>query len=162
MFRQMRRIRQLLSQEDTAAVMERCTNGVLACLGDGDYPYAVPLSYVYFDGKIYFHSARAGHKIDAIMKNSKVSFAVVDEDTIVGEEFTTYFRSAVAFGRARVAEGDERLAAFGALVEKYSGNLPEHARAKAVAECEKAHLVAIDVEHLTGKEAVEYVKAKGK
>ena len=44
MFRKMRRGKQLLSMEDTVAVMNRCTNGVLACLGDEDYAYAVPLS----------------------------------------------------------------------------------------------------------------------
>ena len=71
--------------------MERCTNGVLACIGDNDYPYAVPLSYVYFNDKIYFHSAKAGHKVEAIIKNPKVSFSVIDEDTIVSKEYTTYF-----------------------------------------------------------------------
>ena len=117
MFREMRRSKQLLSMEDTAAVMNRCTNGVLACLGDDDYPYAVPLSYVYHNGKIYFHSAKTGHKIDAVGKNPKVSFAVVDEDTIVSKEYTTYFRSVIAFGKARIAEGEEWLEAFKALVE---------------------------------------------
>ena len=75
--------------EDTKAVMDRCTNGVLACFGDEDYPYAVPVSYVYFNDKIYFHSAKAGHKIDAVMKNPKVSFTVIDEDQIVSEKYTT-------------------------------------------------------------------------
>lgn len=83
MFREMRRGRQLLSLEDIVAVMDRCTNGVLACIGDEDYPYAVPLSYVYFNDKIYFHSAKTGHKIDAITRNPKVSFTVIDEDMIV-------------------------------------------------------------------------------
>ena len=82
MFRKMRRGKQLLSQEDTDLVLQRGSNGILACLGDEDYPYAVPVSYVYHKGKIYFHSAKAGHKIDAIKKSSKVSLAVVDEDTI--------------------------------------------------------------------------------
>jgi len=77
MFREMRRNKQLLSADDRAAVLDRCTNGVLACVGDDDYPYAVPLSYVYFNDKIYFHSAKDGHKIDAIIKNPKVSFAVI-------------------------------------------------------------------------------------
>lgn len=61
MFRKMRRGRQLLSPEDTTAVMERSTNGVLACLGDEAYPYAVPLSFVYLGGKIYFHCSKDGH-----------------------------------------------------------------------------------------------------
>lgn len=160
MFRDMRRGKQILSVEETKAVMDRCTNGVLACLGDGDYPYAVPLSYVYFKDKIYFHSALKGHKIDAIRKNPRVSFAVIDEDTIVSEEYTTYFRSVIAFGRARIAEGEERLEAFRALVEKYSGNLPEEAKHKAISGCTQALIIAIDIEHITGKEAKEYVKAE--
>ena len=118
MFRKMRRIKQLLSKEDTQKVMERCSNGVMACLGDDDYPYAVPFNYVYYNDKIYFHSAKAGHKLDSIIKNPKVSFAVVDKDQIVSEEYTSYFRSVIAFGKARIVEGDEWYEAFSVLVEK--------------------------------------------
>lgn len=160
MFREMRRIKQLLSDKDTLEVMNRCTNGILACLGDEDYPYAVPLSYVYFNDKVYFHSATAGHKIDAITKNPKVSFAVIDEDTIVSQEYTSYFRSVIAFGKARIVAGDEWLGALTALVEKYSGDQLEDAKHKEVIGCTKACIVAIDVEHITGKEAIEYIKAK--
>jgi nitroimidazol reductase NimA-like FMN-containing flavoprotein (pyridoxamine 5'-phosphate oxidase superfamily) len=158
MFREMRRSRQLLSVDDTVAVMDRCTNGILACLGDEGYPYAVPLSYVYLDGKIYFHSAKEGHKVDAVAKNPKVSFAVVDEDTIVSEEYTSHYRSVIAFGEARIADGDERLKAFKALVEKYSGDRPEDEKIKEISNCMQAHIVAIDVVHITGKTAKEYVK----
>ncbi len=160
MFREMRRKKQLLSMEDTAAVMDRCTNGVLACLGDEDYPYAVPLSYVYFNDKIYFHSAKSGHKVDAIMKTSKVSFSVIDEDTIVSEEYTSYFRSVIAFGKARIAEGDEWVEGFKALVEKYSGDQPEEDKIKEITECQRSLIIAIDVEHITGKEAIELVNAR--
>ncbi len=159
-FREMIRTRQLLSDADIAAVLNRCTSGVLACAGDDDYPYAVPLSYVYFSQRIYFHSARAGHKIDAITRDAKVSFAVIDEDTIVSAEYTTYFRSVIAFGRARIVDGEERQAAFAALVDKYSGDLPEAARRQALADCDKALIIAIDIEHVTGKEAIEFVKAR--
>ena len=162
MFRDMRRSKQLLSMEDTVAVMDRCTNGVLACIGDEDYPYAVPLSYVYFNGKIYFHSAKTGHKIDAILKNPKVCFTVIDEDTIVSKEYTSYFRSVLAFGKARIAEDDEWLKAFKAIVEKYSGDQPEEAKHKAINGCTQAYIIAIDIEHITGKEAIEYVDPKRK
>jgi nitroimidazol reductase NimA-like FMN-containing flavoprotein (pyridoxamine 5'-phosphate oxidase superfamily) len=160
MFREMRRGKQILSMEDTIAVMDRCTNGVLACLGDENYPYAVPLSYVYFKDKIYFHSAKVGHKIDAITKYPKVSFSVIDEDTVVSKEYTTYFRSVLAFGKTRIVEDDERLEAFMALVRKYSGDQPEEAQRKEIAGCTQAYIIAIDIEHITGKEAIEYVKAK--
>ena len=161
MFREMRRNKQLLSAADTAAVLERCTNGILACHGDEGYPYAVPVSFVFSEGKIYFHSAKSGHKVDAILQNPKVSFAAVDEDTIVSAEYTSYFRSAIAFGQARIVKGEERLAAFAALVEKYSSDQPAEAKQKEVARCDHALIIAIDIEHLTGKEAIELVRAKG-
>jgi len=155
MFREMRRNKQLLSIEETVAVMNRCSSGVLACIGDDGYPYAVPLNYVYFNGKIYFHSAKVGHKIDAITNNPKVSFAVVDKDTIVGKEYTSYFRSAIAFGKARITEGNECREAFKALVEKYSGDQPEEDKQNVINRCTQAYIIAIDVEHITGKEAKE-------
>lgn len=160
MFREMRRIKQLLSEEDTKTVLGRCSNGVMACMGDDDYPYAVPVNYVYYKDKIYFHSAKSGHKIEAITKHPKVSFAVVDKDTIVSEEYTSYFRSVIAFGKARITEGHEYLEAFRALVEKYSGDMPEDDKLKQVRECTRAYIVAIDIDHVTGKEAKELVEGK--
>lgn len=160
MFREMRRIKQLMSKEDTTGVLERGTNGVMACLGDEDYPYAVPVSYVYYKDKIYMHSAKEGHKVDAIKKNPKVSFAVIDEDRIVSQEYTTYFRSAIAFGKARIVEGQEWYDAFKALVEKYSGDLPEDDKHNKIKDCTRSLIIAIDIDHLTGKEAIEFVNAK--
>ncbi len=159
MFRAMKRGRQSLPGHEIIAVMERCTSGVMACLGDEGYPYAVPLSYVYFNGKIYFHSAQTGHKIEAIMKHPRVSFSVIDEDKIISAEYTSYFRSVIAFGRARIVKDDERLEAFQALVEKYSGDQSEEDKQKTITGCTRAYLIAIDVEHITGKQAAEYAKA---
>lgn len=160
MFREMRRKKQLLSPEETKAVLERGTNGILACLGDEDYPYAVPLSYVYWQDRLYFHSAKSGHKVDAILKHPKVSFSVVDEDTIVSAEYTTYFRSVIAFGKSRLAEDEEWHQAFAALVEKYSGDQPEAAKQKEISGCTQSLIIAMDIEHMTGKEAIEYVNGK--
>ena len=102
MFREMRRKRQLLPHEESVAILKKMTNGVLALHGDDGYPYAVPVSYVYADGKIYFHSAPQGHKTDAITRDGKVSFCVVERDEIVPAEFTTYFRKILP-RRARTA-----------------------------------------------------------
>ncbi len=159
MFRKMIREKQLMSADAIAAVLAGATSGVLACSGDGDYPYAVPLSYVHFNGKIYFHSAKGGHKIDAIKKHPRVSFAVIGEDTVVGAAYTSFFRSVIAFGRARIVQDEaERLAAFRALAEKYSGDQPEASREKVIARCTQAVIIAIDLEHITGKQAAGYVR----
>ena len=63
MFREMRRKKQALSLAECARILYRGTSGVLALSGDGGYPYAVPLSYVYAGDRIYFHCAKQGHKL---------------------------------------------------------------------------------------------------
>ena len=106
-FREMRRKRQQLAEEESIAILEKATAGTLALLGDNDYPYAVPISYVYHDGKLYFHSALAGHKVDAIRKCDKASFCVIEQDDVQPEKYTTFFRSVIAFGRIHIIEDDE-------------------------------------------------------
>lgn len=105
-FREMRRCKQALERTVVEDILRRGSSGVLAVLGDDAYPYAVPLSYVYADGKLYFHGAKEGHKIDAIRQHAKASFCVIDRDAVVPEEYTTYFRSVIAFGRMRILETD--------------------------------------------------------
>lgn len=160
MFREMRRSRQELSAYDSLAVLITSTHGVLACLGDEDYPYAVPLSYVYFNKTIYFHSAKKGHKIDAIRRNPNVSFAIVGKDDIVSERFTTFYRSVIVFGKARITRGEERKNAFKAFVEKYSGDQPEEVKVEKLAKDTKAYIVAIDIEQISGKESKHLLNKK--
>jgi nitroimidazol reductase NimA-like FMN-containing flavoprotein (pyridoxamine 5'-phosphate oxidase superfamily) len=106
MFREMRRKKQLLSESETIEILQSCTSGVLAVTGDNDYPYAVPLSFAYKDGKLFFHFAKAGHKIDGIEKNNKVSFCVIKTDDVIQKTFTTHFLSAIVFGKARILTED--------------------------------------------------------
>ena len=78
MFKQMRRIKQQLSEKECIDILQRQKVGTLALAENGDYPYAVPLNYVYYNGKIYFHCAITGHKIDIIKKQNTASFCVID------------------------------------------------------------------------------------
>ena len=158
MFREMRRSRQALTAAECGEVLRRGTSGVLAVNGDGGYPYAVPLSYVYLDSKLYFHCAGTGHKLESILKDGKVSFCVIDQDQVVGEEYTTYFRSVVVFGRARVLEGAEKLRPLVELCEKYYPGHLEQTRQKAEGALNNVCIVEIAVEHMTGKIAAELVK----
>ena len=161
MFREMRRKAQQLTDEEARSVLERGSSGVLAVSGDGGYPYAVPLSYIYGDGRIYFHCAKAGHKLDAIERDPRVSFCVVDADDVVPDEYTTYFRSVIAFGRARVIEDpDEKMAALRLLGEKYNPGQPASLDAEVAKGFDRLHMVAIDIEHLTGKEAIELARGR--
>lgn len=161
MFREMRRKNQLLSKEESLDVLDRGTSGVLAVAGDDDYPYAVPMSYVYHDNKLYFHCAKTGHKLDAIARSEKVSFCVIDKDEVVPGEYTTYFRSVIAFGKARILEdAEEKRQALGLLAARYS---PGHEQGRQQ-EIEKSFphvcMVELAIDHMTGKEAIELVRMK--
>lgn len=162
MFRQMRRSKQALSQEECDQVLLRGTSGVLAVSGDGGYPYAVPLSYAYAEGKLYFHCAKKGHKLDAILKEEKACFCVIDLDDIVPERYTTYFRSVIAFGRARILEQEqERRRAIELFAEKYAPGDERGRQQEIEREFGRLCMVELAIEHLSGKEAIELVKKKG-
>jgi len=161
MFRAMRRKKQSLPETDAVAMLESCTSGVLAVHGDDDYPYAVPLSYAYEDGTLYFHAATKGHKLDAIERSDKASFCVIAADDIVPEKFTTYFRSAVAFGKARVVtDDDERRHGLMLLAAKYSPDYVDKAPAEIDGDWKRVVVIALDVEHLTAKASIELVKER--
>ena len=155
-FRKMRRIRQQLSEAETREVLERCTCGTLAVLGDGGCPYAVPLSYVYHDGRLYFHCARAGHKLDAVRACDKASFCVIDRDEILPEKFTTKYRSAIAFGRVReVTDPAEIEGVMRRLAGKYSPNEGEDAFQNEMRSSGALCVLTLEIEHLTGKQGKE-------
>ncbi|NBI65243.1 pyridoxamine 5'-phosphate oxidase family protein [Pseudoflavonifractor sp. 60] len=162
MFREMRRNKQLLSSEETAAVLERGTSGVLALAGDQGYPYAVPISYVYDGEKIFFHCAKSGHKLDAIRREEKASFCVIDQDRIIPEEFTTYFRSVIAFGRMRILEEEaEKRSAIEKLALKYVPDSTQEARGQEIQrEWKPLCVLEMTIDHITGKEAIELARER--
>lgn len=162
-FRPMRRNKQQLSKEECERILGRCTSGVLALMGDKCYPYAVPLSYVYVDGNIYFHSAIEGHKIDAIKRDGHCSFCVIDQDAIKPAEFTTYFRSVIVFGHIKIIEDDARkLHALRLLGRRYSPNNEQRLQHEIDKSLGHVLLLRLDIEHMTGKEAIELVHSKTK
>ena len=163
MFRPMRRSAQALGVDACREVLSRGTSGVLALLGDGGWPYAVPMSYAFDGEKLYFHCAREGHKLDAIRREARASFCVVDRDEVVPEEYTTYFRSVIAFGRVRILEDEAQMrAAIELLARRYFPQDSAENRRRAI-EREWAGLcmLEMDIEHMSGKEAIELARKGG-
>lgn len=161
MFREMRRNKQELSQAACEAVLERNTAAVLAVNGDEGYPYAVPLSY-FFDGeRIIIHCAKSGYKLDAIVRDGKVSLCVIDADDIVPEEYTTYYRSVIIFGHARVVDDDEeRRRVLSYFAAKYTPDDPDGCAREVDKTLARVCMVEISIDYMTGKEAKELVKAR--
>ncbi len=160
-FREMRRKRQQLSEEENINILKKSTSGTLALLGDNGYPYAVPISYVFSDGKLYFHSALSGHKVDAIRGCDKASFCVIDQDEVHAEKYTTFFRSVIAFGKIHIIEdAAEKLVTARMLGNRYNPNQEEALQKELENGISRMLMIRLDIEHLTGKEAIEIVRMR--
>ena len=159
MFREMRRKRQALTQAQCQAILEQGSCGVLALSGDDGYPYAVPLSYLYHQGKLYFHCAKSGHKLDALRREPKASFCVVAQDQVAPLEYTTLYRSVIVFGRLRGLEDDkEKRAAIEALALKYAPqDTPAHREEAIQRDWGPLCVLELTPEHISGKQGKDLV-----
>ena len=109
MFRKMRRFKQQITDAECVEVLKGAKRGVLSVIGDDGYPYGIPVSHWYneADGKIYFHGAKSGHKLDAVRACDKVSFCVMDEGYREEGDWALNIKSVVTFGRIRFYSYEE-------------------------------------------------------
>lgn len=157
MFRPMRRANRAISEEAAKQLLQQSRRGVLAVNGDDGYPFAIPVNYFYDpeQGKIYFHGAKTGHKVDALKKSDKVCFTVYGNEHFEPDDWAPYMQSTVVFGRCRLVEDAAQTEArVRELAAKYYPNQEE-----IDTEVEKSirgvQLYEITVEHLTGKQIQE-------
>lgn len=111
MFRKLARSRQALEPAECVEILKREKRGVLSVIGDGGYPYGVPLNHYYNedDGKLYFHSGKTGHKIDALKACRKASFCVIDDGVRDGDGWALTFKSVVVFGTVEFVDDREKI-----------------------------------------------------
>ncbi|MDO5859643.1 pyridoxamine 5'-phosphate oxidase family protein [Methanobrevibacter sp.] len=149
MFREMRRRKQELSKEECIDILVNEPRGVLALLGDDDYPYSLPMSHVYTDGKIYFHGAMKGHKNDAIKRHDKVSYCVMGKGVKTDWWYT--FKSVIVFGRIKtISDRDEKIDKLTCLGDKF---FPTHEDTVNEIDrlLDKTEVFEITIEHMSGK-----------
>ncbi|MBR0271661.1 MAG: pyridoxamine 5'-phosphate oxidase family protein [Methanobrevibacter sp.] len=155
MFRNMRRKKQELSEDECIDILTNQPRGVLALIGDDDYPYTVPMSHVYVDGKIYFHGAKEGHKNDAVKRNSKVSYCVVNDGVKKENQWWYTFKSVIVFGKIKTLTDDsEKIDKLTHLGDKF---FPTHE--ETVDEInrllDRTEVFEITIEHMSGKKVIE-------
>ena len=153
-FRPLRRADQELSRAEAETILREAKTAVLALSGDGGFPYAVPVNPLYREGKVYFHSAPTGHKIDAIRRCAKVSLCVVAQDDVLPEKLTTAYRSVIVFGRARIVDRpDEARRIAESLGEKYAADYPELCRRAVDGALSAGKMVCVEIvpDRITGK-----------
>ena len=157
MFPRMRRFKQQLTQEECTAILQNGKEMVLAVLGNDGYPYTIPLNYVYHNGKICFHCAKSGHKLSAIQNCSKVSCCIIDKNDIVSDKLTTYYKSVIVFGKAKIlSEQTEIIHSAEILGLKYNHH-SDFVHREIEKFIDTLCCVEITPEHITGKQAKELV-----
>ncbi|MDO4531564.1 MAG: pyridoxamine 5'-phosphate oxidase family protein [Bacillota bacterium] len=153
MFRPMVRKKQQITEEACIRILKEQPRGVLSVLGDDDYPYGVPIDHWYCeeDGKLYFHSGKTGHKVDAMKRHDKASFCVYDEGYRREGEWALNISSVIVFGRIRMVEDqEEAINIVRKLSYKYTSDT-EYIE-KEIQQAGPYTLVfALEIEHMTGK-----------
>ena len=157
MFRAIRKKKNEIDTGEAKALLLSGRRGVLAVNGDDGYPYAIPINYVYDadTGKIYFHGAKAGHKVDSLRTCDKVCFTVYGNETVREEAWAPFMQSVVVFGRCHLVEPGERAIS---LLKKFAMKYyPDERLADAeISRAGKAaQMFEIEIEHLSGKEVQE-------
>jgi nitroimidazol reductase NimA-like FMN-containing flavoprotein (pyridoxamine 5'-phosphate oxidase superfamily) len=151
MFKEMRRKDRQLEKAEAEQLLKKCEYGILSTVGENGYAYGIPLSYVYINDAIYFHSATEGLKLNNISNNDKVSFCVVGETEVLADKFTTNYESVIVFGQAKEVSGEEKNVALLEIIDKYSKDF----RAQGEEYIKKANnvvkVIKIDIHHITGK-----------
>ena len=167
MFRPMRRSKQQLPHEEALAILQEGNTGILALSGDDGYPYLVPLNYLYVEAdepealdKVYFHSAKAGHKIDAIERDPKASLCVIADDTVLPDKYSTAYKSVIAFGTVRLIEGDLAHKALFDLGDKYNPHHEDRTLEEVNSAEDRCAMIEFTIERLTGKESHSYRKQR--
>ena len=157
MFRPLRRKKNVISEEAAKELLLNEKRGILAVNGDDGYPYALPVNYFYDmeNGRIYFHGAKAGHKVDSLKKSDKVCFTVYGNSRYKEGEWAPYTQSTVVFGRCHLIQDaamtEEKVRT---LAEKYYPDKSEID--EEIAQSIRAvQLYEITIEHLSGKQVQE-------
>lgn len=111
------------------AILSMTTIGRMASIDSQGYPYITPVNFVYYAGKIYFHCASRGEKLDNIAENPKVCFEVDIPLAYLDAEFTEnrspcnlhqFYHCVIIRGTAAVvADGLQKVDALNALVAKH-------------------------------------------
>lgn len=156
----MRKMRYKTSYAQAREILEQASYGILSTTCDDGLPYGIPLCFALSGNSIYFHCAVEGQKLDNLAHDSRVCLTAVLEAVNRPELLTMRYKSAMAFGTARIVYGeDERIAALRLLCNKYAPAMEESAReAYFKAHVPRTIVVRMDVEYIDGKDTLSSPK----
>ena len=153
MFREIVRKKQALAPDECFRILKNEPRGVLSVIGDGGYPYGVPLNHYYCEenGHIYFHSGKSGHKIDAIRACDKASFCVYDSGYRNDGEWALNVKSVIVFGKIQIVDDfDEAMDICRKLSYKFTSD-SDYIEKEIANSGKNALCFKLIPEHITGK-----------
>lgn len=152
MFKAMRRKDRQISESESYEILSKGEYGVIGTIGVNGYPCSTPLNYVVNGSNIYVHFFKSGGNIhESIINNNKVSFTYVGKTTLLESEFVTNYESVMVFGRAEIADDEEKKNALVLMIDKYSPNFKEQGLEHIKEDFGNTCVVKIKIEHITGK-----------
>lgn len=149
----MRRKERQIPHDDAYKIAEKGEVGVLATAGSDGLPYAVPLSYVLMEDRLYFHCSNTGRKLHYLANQPQVCFVVVGHnEPVYLSDFTTLYESVIIEGQAAlITNPEEKRTALMALCQKYLPQFIEKAPAYIQRSLSATTVVCISVQRLVGK-----------
>ncbi|MCD7921180.1 MAG: pyridoxamine 5'-phosphate oxidase family protein [Clostridiales bacterium] len=153
MFRDMRRRKQLVSDNECREILRSEKRGVLSVIGDDGYPYGVPIDFYYDEDEntLYLHGAKQGHKIDAIKNCDKVSFTTWNRGSQKDGDWAFYITSVIVMGKAElIDDSDTVFEKAHKLAGKYYPS-EEEIEAEWKRDGKNVQMIAVHIQHMTGK-----------
>lgn len=157
MFREVVRKKQALAPDECIRILKNEPRGVLSVIGDGGYPYGLPLNHYYCEenGHIYFHSGKKGHKIDSIRNCDKASFCVYDVGYRNDGEWALNVKSVIVFGKIQIVDDfDEAMDICRKLSYKFTSD-SEYIEKEIKNSGKNTLCFKLIPEHITGKKVNE-------
>ena len=153
MFRELSRKAKQISAEECVDLLVGEKRGVLSVLGDGGYPYGMPMNH-YFnpdDGCIYFHCGQSGHRIDSLRACDKASFCVYDGGFRREGEWALNIRSVIVFGRVEIIDRTDEIAEITAKLSRKFTADEEYIENEIRHFAKRTYLLKLTPEHICGK-----------
>ena len=157
MFRELQRKNKQISMEECIELLKKETRGVLSVLGDGDYPYGMPMNHWYNeeDGKIYFHCGKSGHRLDALRKCNKVSFCTYDSGYREEGDWALHVKSVIVFGTIEIIDDMDTIADIARKLSFKFTQDEEYIRTEIEKYAKATLLLQLTPEHICGKQITE-------
>ncbi|MDA8223895.1 MAG: pyridoxamine 5'-phosphate oxidase family protein [Desulfitobacterium hafniense] len=152
-FKPIRRVDREISKDEALSLLKLAEYGVLSLAQtENEYPYGVPIDYIFYEDNLYFHCATEGQKLDILKINNKACFTVVLDAKVLPRYHSTAYKSVIVFGRCTLLNDnlkDEMLLKFGM---RFAGDFPEVIKETIQKTGKATTIIKFEIDYVSGKQ----------